>query len=486
MYLFLGICVIGGGLPFLLKGPRMLFAGAYAWSTIVFALGAYLGIVGIIHPSSYANGVMYVDQVAGLLLVLISFMQWTAVLASVPHLQHELHAGMISLGKARQYIALLTLFVLAMSVTVTANNLGVLWIAVEATTLATTFLVAFYAKPGSLEAAWKYLILCSTGIALGLIGLLLAYYAGQSSGVPGAATLNWSELLSAGALLSPQLMKLAFIFMLIGYGTKAGLAPLHSWLPDAHSAAPAPISGLLSGILLPVALVAILRFKQIVDASLGGPAWTGSLLIIFGTMSVLISAAFILVQYDYKRLLAYSSIEHMGIIAISFGVGGIAAVAGVIHLVAHALIKSSLFFGAAPIVERFKSTKFANVSGVATALPYTGALLLVGLFALLAAPPSPLFLSEYILVSVLVGTHPILAALVIMALTIIAAGFIRQLMPFLFASKDTAPVVVTEKSLSVAHGGIILQYLFVAGIGVALWTPQGFAMVGHITHALGY
>src|SRR3989344_2423879 len=481
--IFIGLCAIGGGLPFVLRDRRMLRVGTYTWSTAVFGVGAFAGLSGLTEPSLLWNGFLYLDAFGGLLVMLISFMQWTAVLASVPHLEHEVEEGAITFKKARLYMALLSLFVLAMAVSALANNLGLLWIALEATTLATTFLVAFYAKPGSLEAAWKYLILCSTGIAFGLIGLLLSYYAAQGSGTE--VTLNWRDLLALGSTLPPQLMQLAFIFVLIGYGTKAGLAPMHAWLPDAHSAAPAPISGLLSGILLPVALTAVLRFKLIVDASLGGSDWTGWLLIIFGVISVLIAAAFILVQHDYKRLLAYSSIEHMGIISILFGISGLAAVAGVIHLVGHALIKSGLFYGAASIVERFKTTKFENVAGIARALPHTALLFLIGMLALLAAPPSPLFLSEYVLVAQTVVMHPLVLAFALFALTVIAAGFIRQLIPFLYSRH--APhehALAPRESWTVAHGGIALHYLLVAALGIALWTPQGFAAAQHIAQVL--
>ncbi len=484
-YIFLGVCALGGALPFITRNVRMLFGVTYAWSTVVFALGAYLGLEGIFHASLIGGGMWYIDAAAGVLLMLVSFMQWTAVLTSVPHLDEELHEGIISLRNAQQYTALLALFVLAMSATILANNLGVLWIAVEATTLATTLLVAFYAKQGSLEAAWKYLILCSTGIALSLIGLLFTYYAVQLADVKEALTLNWTDLVSTGALLSPDLMKLAFIFMLIGYGTKAGFVPMHQWLPDAHSAAPAPISGLLSGILLPVALFAVLRFKMVVDLSLGDGVWTGWLLIIFGTLSVLVSAAFVLVQQDYKRLLAYSSIEHMGLIAISFGLGGVAAVAGIIHLVAHALTKSALFFSAASIVHRFKSTKFSHVGAVLSALPYTGTLFLIGLLALLAVPPSPLFLSEYLLVARGLAVHPFVVVLVLFGLTIVAAGFIRQCMPFMYKTPDHERGSIAHgEKWTVAHAGIALHYLFVISIGIALWTPQGFAVAQHIARAL--
>lgn len=479
IFMFLGAMMMGGILPFTCPDTRYLRMVAYAWSTGVFGLGVYLAIYAF--SGSGLVGMWYLDAAAGLMVLLIAFMQWTAVLVSAPLLAREVEEGSITIVQARLYFALLALFTLSMAITVLANNLAIVWIALEATTLATTLLVAFYSKKGSLEAAWKYLILCSTGIALGFIGVLLAVFAGKLGGLDAELAANWSDLFGVAASLNPDILKLAFIFVLIGYGTKAGLAPMHAWLPDAHSKAPAPISGLLSGVLLPVALFAVLRFKWVTDLSVGDGMWTGTLLIIFGSISVVVAAFFILVQQDYKRLLAYSSTEHMGLIAICFGLGGIGAIAGTVHLAAHALIKSALFYGAGSILARCKTTQIRGISGLMAYMPKTGALFLFGLLALLAMPPSPLFMSEYLLVFAGLGVFPWMTALILLALVIVLSGFLRQLMPLLFAPQGELRARGKEE-LSVAHGAIAAHYALVVLAGVLLWTPGGFAVAEKIAH----
>src|SRR3989344_4630762 len=484
-FIFLGACAIGAVLPFLMRRTRHLIIAFNTWRIAILTSGVLLGTSAFVPELRHTSDLWHIDAAAGMMLMLIAFIQWTAVAVSVRQLTEEMHEGVITHARFQQYAALFALFVFSMSVTAISNNLGVLWVALEATTLATTFLVSFYAQQGSIEAAWKYLILCSTGITLALIGLLITFYAAQTAGVEEAGLL-WTNLLAQGTTLSPFLMQLAFIFILIGYGTKAGLVPLHAWLPDAHGTAPAPISALLSSVLLPVAFLAILRFKSIVDLSLGDPTWTGTLLVVFGLISICIPAFFILVQQDYKRLLAYSSIEHMGLIALAFGLGGVAAVAGMIHLAGHALVKSALFFGAGAILLRFKSTKFARVHAVGNVLPYTAVFFLIGLLALLAVPPSPLFLSEYLLVAVGLRSHPVIMALVLIALTITAAGFIRLCMPFLFAREGGRAEAVPPKEgeLIANVAAPLVHYAMIAALGVLLWTSYGFDVAGQIARSI--
>lgn len=475
-------------LPPLLSRPRYIWLVAFLSSTAILILGTYVGVLAIMRgPLTGANEFWYVDAMAGLLVVLVSFIQWTATMTSRVYLAAELDAGVITDSQYRRFFVLVPLFVFAMLLSTVSNNLGILWIALEATTLATTLLVAFYARKGSLEAAWKYLLLCSTGIALGLAGLMIAFFAGQLAGVhEGLSAINWTTLHGAAPFLSPMLLQLAFVFVLIGYGTKAGLVPMHTWLPDAHSSAPSPISGLLSGVLLPVALFAILRFKTLVDIALGDPTWTGNLLIVFGLLSIAVPAAFTLVQGDYKRLLAYSSIEHMGIVALGFGIGGLAAVAAVVHLVGHALAKSALFFGAGNMVTRFHSTKFDRVGDVAKTLPITAALFAAALLALLAVPPSPLFLSEFVLVSQAIAPHPYASAILLLSLTIVAAGFIRFMIPLLYAPAERAKEHAIEQgeSWNLSHSMILLHLVIIFVLGVVVWLPAGSALVIRIASSI--
>lgn len=476
--LLLIVAFAGGLVPLIVRTPRTAWLLSFGWSTLVFALGTYLSVGALMSEPVTGAGLWRIDGIAAILVLLISFTQWTAMLSSRSYLDHELRAGVIDERQARRYLACIPLFVGAMLLASVTDNLGIQWIALEATTLATTMLVALYARPGSLEAAWKYLILCSTGIALGLGGVMIAFYAGEAAGIAvGLAAMSWIMLLQAAPVLSAPLMKIAFVLVLVGYGTKAGLVPMHTWLPDAHSSAPSPVSGLLSGVLLPVALVAILRFKALVDLSLGNGDWSGAIMIVFGVLSVALPAAFVLVQTDYKRLLAYSSIEHMGIVALSFGIGGIAAAAGLVHMVGHALAKSALFFGAGTIVGRFHSTKFDRVADVSGTLPKTSLLFAAGLLLLLAVPPSPLFLSELIIVSRGLSAHPYAIGALLVSLSLVAVGFVRLLMPMLYGARPHGGhEVPAGETLSLSHVAIMLHLLLLLAIGVGVWMDIGSAL----------
>ncbi|TSD05606.1 MAG: hydrogenase-4 component F [Parcubacteria group bacterium Greene0714_7] len=485
--LLLVSCLVLATVPFFMRGLRFIFGAAFLASSGVFVLSLYTAIPLFFGASSFENGYWYLDTFAALMVLLIGFIQWTATITSIHYLGEEVRTGEITLPAVRRYFFFVGLFVCSMLLTIVSNNLGFMWIALEATTLTTTLLVAFYAHKGSLEAAWKYLILCSTGISLGLIGLFLTYYAASSSGLlHGLSAISWTNLLTVAPSLPPHLMQIAFVFILIGYGTKVGLVPMHAWLPDAHSRAPSPISGMLSGILLNAALFGILRFRVLVDGSLASSEWTSELFLVFGVLSCIIPAAFILIQADYKRLLAYSSIEHMGLIVFSAGLGTVGAVASVIHIVGHALLKSALFFSAGNILLRFKSTKFDRIGQVMRTLPYTGALFLTLILMLLAIPPSPLFGSELLLISQSVVLHPIFATIVLLALAIIFAGFIRLIIPFLFSPALVPPkseVEVGEK-WGWSHTAIAFHLILLVAFSVFLMTPMASPILERIITAI--
>lgn len=455
-----------GSLSYFARGYRVAYVAV--WSTVLAAAGVFVGYE-ILAGTAAQSAWWHYDGFTGAFVILIALLQWTAMLTSRSYLAAELAHGDITEEHVARYWGLLPLFITSMLVAVSADSLGIVWIALEATTLATTLLVALYQRPGSLEAAWKYLVLCSTGIAIGLCGVLVAYYAGHAAGIENSDVLRFSVLLSAATLLSPALAKLAFVLILIGYGTKAGLVPMHMWLPDAHSSAPSPVSGLLSGVLLPVALIAVVRFKEVVDVTLGNDVWTSTLLILFGTVSVIISAAFVLSQGDYKRMLAYSSVEHIGIATVAFGLGTVGMFAGTLHLIGHALSKSALFFAAGNIVNRYHSTKFHSVHAVASVLPYTGSFFVILLLALLAVPPSPLFVSEYFIVLTLMRSHPFVGVALLAALTIIVAGFIRSLMPMLYGGK--AQTVEHGERFGTSHAALLIHGVLIVALGVAAFIP---------------
>jgi len=298
-------------------------------------------------------------------------------------------------GRERTFLALFHGFIFTMLLAVMTDNLGVMWVAIEGTTLATVFLVNLHNTQTSLEAAYKYLMISSVGIALAFIGTVLMYYAGESRA--GEIAVNWTSLRDAAASLDPQVVRLAFAFVLVGYGTKAGLAPMHTWLPDAHSEAPAPISALMSGVLLNVGLYAVLRFKAITDISVG-PLFGARCLCGLGLLSLVVAAAFLVAQRNYKRMLAYSSVEHMGIICLGLGFGGYWGVLGaLLHVVNHALSKSLLFMVSGNILQRYHTTEIRRVRGLLRTSPAAGGVFLAGTLALIGLPPFGPFVSEFII-----------------------------------------------------------------------------------------
>ena len=480
--ILLALCLVFATIALFIRVSKALFAFAAVGSTAIFGIALWLGVPALMGAAVVSgNGFWYIDALSALMIILIGFVQWSGMLVSISYLSAELHEGEITPVQSRRYVALLFAFVFSMLLSVISNNLGIMWVALEATTLSTTLLVAFYMREGSLEAAWKYLILCSTGITLGLLGLMITYYAATTGNVlAGLAAMQWTDLALAAHAFSPQLMRIAFAFILVGFGTKVGLVPMHTWLPDAHSRAPAPISAMLSGVLLNAALFAIIRYKILTDTALGGNAWTSAVLLVFGVLSVVVPAAFIIVQHDYKRLLAYSSIEHMGLVVFSLAFGGFGALIALIHMIGHALIKSMLFFGAGNILQRFKSTKFENVQGVMRVLPYTGGLMLAGVFLLLATPPSPLFMSEYLLISRGLFTHPYSLTAVLLALALIAAGFIRFFLPMLFGTPHASHDPRHGEEWGLSHFVMFLHLALACAFGAALWMSGGYVILERI------
>jgi hydrogenase-4 component F len=299
-------------------------------------------------------------------------------------------------GETRRLRVYMSAFAATMLLAVTVQNVALMWVAIEATTIASALAIPLHRTKASVEASWKYLLVCSVGIALAFTGTILAYFDFVSVAGDARGSLNWPALRAAAPALHPDVLQLAFAFILVGYGTKAGLAPMHTWLPDAHSEAPAPISAMMSGVLLAVAMYAIARWKAIVD--IVSPAFADGLLIAFGLVSVTIGALTLVLQRHYKRMLAYSSVEHMGLVAIGFGLGPLGVFAAWLHVVNHAVAKSAAFLLAGRILHRYGTTEIGGVTGLLRAMPWTGALFAAGILALVGLPPFGLFVSEYLLV----------------------------------------------------------------------------------------
>jgi hydrogenase-4 component F len=337
------------------------------------------------------NGLVRVDALSAWMIVLIGVVALIATTYGAGYVAAELAHGHTTATGARIYGVLVQWFVAAMLVAVSTDNLGVMWVAIEATTIATAFLVGHRHTRASVEASWKYVMIASVGVTMAFLGTVLVYFASRHGA---GATLRWSELVSTAGQLDPGVMRTAVGLLVVGYATKAGLAPLHTWLPDAHSQAPAPVSALMSGVLLSVALYAILRVKVVADLTLG-PGQLRAILLIAGIASVLLAAALLLAQTDYKRLLAYSSIEHMGLIAIGAAIGTPLAVAGLLlHMLGHGIAKAVGFCASGEILLASGSTRIADTSALLVRRPALGGSFGLALLALLGFPPFSLFASE--------------------------------------------------------------------------------------------
>jgi len=340
------------------------------------------------------GGVLRVDALSAFMVVVIGTIGVLATWQSVRYLSAEIAGGRSSRRHASLYGALVQGFITAMLLAVLAGNVGVMWVAVEATTVITTFLVGFRGTRGSLEASWKYLVICSVGIAMAFLGTVLVYLAALHVGHHQHANLDWTSLMAVSRHLDPGVLRLAFALLVLGYGTKVGLAPMHSWLPDAHGQAPAPVSALMSGVLLTVAFYALLRFKAIADGALG-PAFPRVLLVAAGLVSLAVAATMLVAQRDYKRMLAYSSMEHMGLLALGAAAGTPLAIAAVLlHVLGHGLAKGVLFLTSGEILAAEGTSEIAQVKALLSRRPALGAIFGVGLVALLGFPPFSLFVSE--------------------------------------------------------------------------------------------
>lgn len=431
--------------------PLLLAAGAFLSRNqrsfgIINAAG-YLAVLicaaALLHKTIFSGiqsiaGFIYIDGLSAFFILVISVVAFAAAFYSISYIDRDVKRGTITQRKAKLYYALFNLFCFSMFLVPAVGSLGLLWAAIEMTTLISAFLVGFYNTKNSIEAAWKYIIVCSAGIIFALLGTILFSYAFSLGGLK---SLSWPEMARAAASADKNILRAAFVFILVGYGTKAGLVPMHTWLPDAHSQAVSPISALLSGVLLKTAIYAILRFATIMVKNTG-MAYFSNLMIFFGLISLVVSCGFILAQKDLKRLLAYSSIEHIGIIAVGLGLATPLAVAGaLLHIFNHAVIKSLMFFGAANIIGAYKKHNMNAIRGVIQVMPFTGIMVLLGVFALTGLAPFSIFVSElFIVVAAFMKGAYFTAGVLLLFLAVIFGAFIHHFAKMLFgkAPKDMA------------------------------------------------
>ena len=426
-------------------------------------------------PRTAVGGLLAVDALSAFMLIVIGAVAVVATAATPAHLRIELAAGRTDQRVCTQHSTLVQLFLAAMALAVLAASLGVLWVAIEATTVVTAFLVGQRRGRGPVEAAWKYVIICSTGIALALLGTFLLNYAAQHTPTP--AGLDWVGLTAAAPDLDPGVTRIAVLLLILGFGTKAGLAPMHAWLPDAHSQAPAPVSALMSGVLISVAFYAILRVKIIADAALG-PEFTRTLLIVLALASIALAASLLLAQRDYKRMLAYSSIENMGLLALGAAIGSPLAVAAVLlHILGHGLAKSVLFLSAGRILQITGSSRIEKVRGLAAREPVLAGCLGFGVLAIIAFPPFSLFASEFgIARAGFAGGLGWATAAALILVLVIAAALVGHTSRMLLGAPAAEPAAATTGAHPAAVPAPVGAITSTDG---AVWTDRADTSVDH-------
>jgi hydrogenase-4 component F len=369
---------------------------------------------------------LLVDDLNGTFIVLTTFVGFTTSIFSASYIGHELEIGRLTPPFVRFYHAMYQVLMFAMNLALIANNIGLMWVAIELATLTTVLMVGIYRTHEALEAAWKYFILGSVGIALALFGTILVYMAARPVIGEGLNAMVWSILVTRASAFDPALLNVAFVFLLLGYGTKVGLAPLHAWLPDAHAEGPTPISAVLSGLLLNVALYALLRFKMLLAANAAALA-PGPLMVTLGLISLVFAAFMLYRRRDIKRMFAYSSIEHMGIITFAFGMGGpLANFAGLLHMTMHSLTKSAIFFAVGHVAQVKGTQRIADMGGLTETHPMLGWGLIAGVVAIAGLPPLGIFMSEFLVVSSTFARAPVLAIILVFGILVGLAGlFLR-------------------------------------------------------------
>jgi hydrogenase-4 component F len=421
----------------------------------------------------------FVDALNVFLVTLTAFVAFTTSLFSRPYMRIERDKGRMNGARLRLYHSMYQVFTFTMLLALTTNNLGILWVAMEAATLATVLLVAVYRTPASLEAAWKYFILCGVGIAQALFGTILVYFAAERVlGAEGNGLL-WTHLDVVKAHLEPRIMSLAFVFLLVGYGTKVGLVPLHNWLPDAHAEGPTPISAVLSGLLLNVALYCVIRCKVLADGALASH-FAGNLMMGFGLLSVVVAAFFLSRQRDIKRMFAYSSVEHMGIITFAFGMGGpIANFAGLLHMTVHSLVKSAIFFAVGHAAQKAGTQVMEDIRGLLKVSPTVGWGLMIGTLAILGMPPFGVFASEFLILTTAMREHPWSTPILLLALGVAFASVFGRVQPMVFGDTHLPRLAHPPALIPVfVHLGLGLMLGLYIPPYLATWYQQAARLLG--------
>jgi hydrogenase-4 component F len=444
---------------------------------VVATLLTFLTALSLFVVEPISGQYLLVDDLNKVFVVLTTFVGFTTSVFSASYIRHEIEIGRLTPVFVRFYHAMYQTLMFAMNLALVANNIGLMWVAVEIATLTTVLMVGIYRTHEALEAAWKYFILGSVGIALALFGTILVYMAARPVIGEGLDAMVWTVLVAHASQFDPALLNVAFVFLLLGYGTKVGLAPLHAWLPDAHAEGPTPISAVLSGLLLNVALYALLRFKMMLAVNLGAIA-PGPLMVIMGLISVIFASLMLYRRRDIKRMFAYSSIEHMGIIVFAFGIGGpLANFAGLLHMTMHSLTKSAIFFAVGHIAQVKGTQKIADIGGLTVTNPVLGWGLMLGVIAIVGLPPLGIFMSEFLVVSSTFAHQPWLTAILVLGILIALGGLLLRIGGVMFGEPKgaTAPAEASYVPMF-THLALVLM----AGIYLPPTLVTGFQNVARL------
>jgi len=466
----------------LLAAAALLAVPGYRASARLNVVASFLSLLFALRlfwdrplPGQY----LFIDDLNIVFIVLNTFVGFTTSAFSASYIGHELQIGRLTPGYLRFYHAMYQVMLLGMNLALVANNIGLMWVAVEVATLTTVMMVGIYRTPQALEAAWKYFILGSVGIGLALFGTILVYMAARPVTGAGLDAMVWPVLITGAKSFDPSLLNLAFVFLLLGYGTKVGLVPLHAWLPDAHAEGPTPISAVLSGLLLNVALYALLRFKMLLAANPAAIA-PGPLMVTLGLVSLVFAGFMLYRRRDIKRMFAYSSIEHMGIIVFTFGMAGpLANFAGLLQMTLHSLTKSAIFFTVGHVAQVKGTQRIAEMGGLTATHPVLGWGLVAGVAAIAGVPPFGIFMSEFLMISTAFARAPLLAAVLVIGLLVAFGALLLRLTSIAFGEPRglTGPVKASYVPVF-AHLGLVLC----AGI----WLPPPLvSWFQHVAALLG-
>ncbi len=467
--LLLFLPLVGGSICIALASSRKILM-AMCITVCISALVA-LWIVWHVFtrgPEFEAGGWFYMDALSAYHLFVMMLVFVASSLYAWGYFLNETDSGHINRRGLRQFAGLWCGSLAAMTLVLISNNLGIMWVGIEATTLLTAFLICIPVKRESLEAMWKYLLICSIGVAFAFLGTLMVAASASGLHLNPFDTLLWTKLRQVAPALNPMLLKMGFLCLLVGYGTKAGLAPMHSWLPDAHSQAPAPVSAIFSGFMLNAALYCVMRYIPIIEIATGHTGWSLQLLVLFGLASIIVAAAFIVFQHDVKRLLAYCSVEHIGIITLGIGLGGLGVFAALFHTLNHSICKTLSFFAAGRLGQTYGTLNMKKMSGSLRSAPIWGAGLFGSILVLIGVAPFGLFMSEFQIMKAAVDGHAILALILFLAGgSVIFVGMLRHAIGMAWGV--SAPVVEAERA------GIADMFLAFAPLAIllvlGLWMP---------------